>query len=207
MNSLNKNIKPFEPNGNNRHRIVLTGGPGAGKTTAADLFRREMNDKIVIVPEAATMLFSGGFPRLDIDAAKKATQYTIYNVQRNLENIVRHQHPNKVLLCDRGTIDGAAYWPEGEDSFYESFKISREEEYKRYDAVIFFESAAVGGDSIEGCNPIRTESMKEAIALNEKLKNIWCHHPNFHHIPHNKSFFKKISSAIKLLQEMLEKIT
>ena len=43
-------------------RIVLTGGPGGGKTTAADLFRREIGENIVIVPEAATMMFSGGFP-------------------------------------------------------------------------------------------------------------------------------------------------
>ena len=53
-------------------RIVLTGGPGGGKTTAADLMRREVGDRIVIVPEAATMLFSGGFPREEeIDAFKE----------------------------------------------------------------------------------------------------------------------------------------
>ncbi len=46
-----------------RCRIVLTGGPGGGKTTAADLFRREIGDRVVIVPEAATILFQGGFPR------------------------------------------------------------------------------------------------------------------------------------------------
>src|SRR6186713_3191320 len=45
-----------------RCRIVLTGGPGGGKTTAADLFRREIGDRVVIVPEAATILFAGGFP-------------------------------------------------------------------------------------------------------------------------------------------------
>ena len=44
-------------------RIVLTGGPGGGKTTAADLFRREIGNRVVIVPEAATLLFQGGFPR------------------------------------------------------------------------------------------------------------------------------------------------
>ena len=205
MKNWHTELKTFDSNGNGQHRIVLTGGPGAGKTTAADLFRREIGERIVVVPEAATMLFSGGFPRHKIDAARRATQYTIYNVQRNLENIIRHQYPNRILLCDRGTIDGAAYWPEGEESFYKALKVTRDEEYSRYDAVIFFESAAVGGDSIEGCNPTRTESDKEAIAINEKLKEIWRHHPNFHYIPHNKSFFKKISSAIKLLEEIVKK--
>ena len=44
-------------------RIVLTGGPGGGKTTAADLFRRELGERVVVVPESATILFGGGFPR------------------------------------------------------------------------------------------------------------------------------------------------
>ena len=44
------------------HRIVLTGGTGGRKTTAADWMNPEVDDLIVIVPEAATMLFSGGFP-------------------------------------------------------------------------------------------------------------------------------------------------
>jgi len=49
--------------GNNHLRIVLTGGPGGGKTTAADLFRRELGERVVLVPESATLLFMGGFPR------------------------------------------------------------------------------------------------------------------------------------------------
>ena len=50
---------------NGRCRIVLTGGPGGGKTTAGDLFRREFGERVVLVPEAATLLFSGGFPRVE----------------------------------------------------------------------------------------------------------------------------------------------
>lgn len=47
-------------------RIALTGGPGGGKTTAADLLRREFSTRVALVPETATMLFTGGFPRVDI---------------------------------------------------------------------------------------------------------------------------------------------
>ena len=39
-----------------RRRIVLTGGLGSGKTTAADLLRRELVNRVVVVPEAATIL-------------------------------------------------------------------------------------------------------------------------------------------------------
>jgi broad-specificity NMP kinase len=53
---------------------VVTGGPGGGKTTAADLFRRELGERVVVVPEAATLLFMGGFPRSNDAQARKAAQ-------------------------------------------------------------------------------------------------------------------------------------
>src|SRR6187402_2440911 len=100
------------------YRIVLTGGPGGGKTTAADLFRREIGNRAVIVPEAATMLFQGGFPRSrDIHAARIA-QTAIYQVQRNLEDVQSALYPGRILLCDRGTVDGAAYWPDGDGDYF-----------------------------------------------------------------------------------------
>ena len=103
---------------NTRCRIVLTGGPGGGKTTAADLFRREIGEKVVIVPEAATLLFSGGFPRTDEPTAIHAAQRAIFHVQRNLEDVQSALYPERILLCDRGTVDGAAYWPGGAEEFF-----------------------------------------------------------------------------------------
>ena len=60
----------------NAFRIVLTGGPGGGKTTAADLFRREIGEKVVVVRETATMLFAGGFPRVGEPKARSAYSRT-----------------------------------------------------------------------------------------------------------------------------------
>src|SRR5512134_2544854 len=92
-------------------RVVVAGGPGGGKTTAADLFRREIGEQVVIVPEAATLLFSGGFPRDPAPLAQRAAQSAIYHVQKNLEDAQLVRYPGRILLCDRGTVDGAAYWP------------------------------------------------------------------------------------------------
>ena len=127
----------------NHFRIVLTGGPGGGKTTAADLFRREIGEKVVIVPETATMLFTGGFPRVGEPKARAATQRAIFHAQVGMEDVQGALYPGRVLLCDRGTIDGAAFWPdEAPAGFFESLETSLERELARYDAVIFFESAA-----------------------------------------------------------------
>ncbi len=194
------------PNGNSRcHRIVLTGGPGGGKTTAADLMRREVGDRIVIVPEAATMLFSGGFPRPEAHHAKRSAQSAIYHVQRNLEDIHSASYPDRILLCDRGTLDSSVYWPEdGNGDFFESLHTTVEKELARYDAVIFFETAAVGHFSIEGGNPTRTESLEEAVEIDRQLQKVWGLHPQFNLIRHEKSFLKKLQIAIANLTRFLE---
>ena len=66
--------------------------------------------------------------------------------------------------------------------------------------VIFFETAAAGGASIEGGNPVRTESLDEAVALDRKLRALWSQHPRFILVPHNASFFKKISFGLAALE-------
>jgi predicted ATPase len=187
-----------------RCRIALTGGPGGGKTTAADLFRRELGESVVVVPESATILFAGGFPRSDQVDAGRAVQTAIFHVQRNLENVQSARYPDRVLLCDRGTIDGAAYWPEGDGDFFEQMGTTFETELQRYDAVVFFETAAVAGDSIEGGNPVRHESLDEAVALDARLRRLWGTHPRFSLVPHSSSFLHKITTGLALLQSIVE---
>ena len=64
-----------------RCRIAMTGGPGGGKTTAADLFRRELGEQVVIVPESATILFGGGFPRATHVRMSKVPVLTVHGAE------------------------------------------------------------------------------------------------------------------------------
>ncbi len=200
--------KTLNHNGNHLNskrppRIVVTGGPGGGKTTAADLFRRELGEKVVIVPEAGTILFSGGFPRsLEVDALK-AAQIAIYHTQRQLEVAQAAIYPERALLCDRGTVDGIAYWPDDGTDFFHTVGSSIEAELAKYDAVIFFETAAAGGMSIEGGNPVRNEDLETAVALDRRLRDAWSQHPDFTYIPHQGSFFKKLSMGLAALESRL----
>lgn len=184
-------------------RIVLTGGPGGGKTTAADLFRREIGEAVVVVPEAATMLFSGGFPRVEEPGPRRSIQRAIFEVQRNLEDVQQARFPDRVLLCDRGTVDGAVYWPGGVDAFFEAMETTLEEQLARYDAVLFFETAAAGGHVIEGGNPTRTESAAAAVALDAALRTVWSRHPRFWLIRNERSFLTKITAAFEVLQTLV----
>lgn len=191
---------------NGRCRIVLTGGPGGGKTTAADLFRREIGERVVIVPEAATLLFSGGFPRSHEIHARRSAQCAVYHVQKNLEDVQSALYPDRILLCDRGTLDGAAYFPNETQNFFEAVGSTEQAELDRYDAVIFFETAAAGGMSVEGGNPTRIESNEQALALDHRLREIWSRHPRFLIVPHNPSFVKKIMFGLAALESIVAQL-
>lgn len=190
-----------------RCRIVLTGGPGGGKTTAADLFRREIGERVVIVPESATLLFSGGFPRSSHPQAAAAAQQAIFQVQQKLEDVQSVLYPDRILLCDRGTVDGAAYFPGSPNKFFSSLGTTFEAQLARYDGVVFFESAAVGGMTIEGGNPVRNETLEEAAALDARLRELWMHHPRFILVRHDSSFFKKITLGLVELDRMVTEHT
>jgi predicted ATPase len=184
----------------------MTGGPGGGKTTAADLFRRELGEQVVIVPESATILFSGGFPRSTQVDAVRSTQTAIFQVQRSIEDVQAALYPERILLCDRGTIDGAAYWPGGNHDYFRAMGTSLEAELARYDAVVFFETAAVAGLSIEGGNPVRQESLEQARHLDAQLRELWSRHRRFLFVPHDPSFFRKLTVALTRLQALTEEL-
>ena len=189
---------------NIKKRIVLTGGPGGGKTTALDLIRREFSGKIATVPEAATMIFSGGIERSNNNQVLKAQQTAIFYLQKHLENIQRATFEHSIILCDRGSLDGLAYWPDGPDEFFKTMNTNLEDELARYDAVIFFESAAKSGESIKSNNPIRNESENSAIILDDKLQAIWSQHPNFNLINSDESFINKVMFGITTIQKIIE---
>lgn len=182
---------------------MLTGGPGGGKTTAGDLYLRELGETAIIVPEAATLLFAGGFPRVDEPDAERSLQQAIFAVQHHLEDVQGARFPERVQLCDRGTVDGAAFWPDGQDEFFAIAGTDLRQELARYDAVLFFETAAVGGLSIEGGNRYRLESVDEAVALDERLRELWSQHERFYFVPHQQSFLAKITAGLAILRSVI----
>lgn len=184
-------------------KVVITGGPGGGKTTALDLFKRELHEKIAVVPESATILFCGGVERTEDLEPLKATQKTIYQLQRNIEDIHSKLYPDRLLICDRGTLDGLAYWPGDEDDFFENINSTLEKELKNYDAVIFFETAASSGQDINSNNPVRNESSRQAVELDKKLQSIWSKHPNYHFVSSSESFIKKIMFGIMTIENVI----
>src|SRR6478672_1679074 len=134
-------------------RIVLTGGPGAGKTVISRRIAADHPDRFVLVPEAATQVYDAlqtRWDKLDVEG-RRDVQRKIYRLQVDQEDRTASANPGKILLLDRGTIDGAAYWPEGPDDYWRDVASTSERELKRYGAIIWMESAAaLGGTYYDG---------------------------------------------------------
>jgi predicted ATPase len=185
-------------------RVAITGGPGGGKSTVAGALRRELGDRVVVVPEVATHLLGGFFPAIGCAEERRAVQRAIYHVQVSLEEVHRARAgDDTVLVFDRGLVDGAAYWPEGADAFFEAMGAEVTEARGRYDAVVFLETAARGGLSIAGDNLARTEKQDEAVRVDALLHQLWSPHPEFHFIGHTPAFDTKVTSAIERLRELI----
>ena len=188
---------------NSAAAIVVTGGPGGGKTTALDLFQRELKSDVKIVPEAATLLFGHGLDRQDSGDRAKLLQRSIYRMQVGLEEIFRGFYSDRLLICDRGTLDGLAYWPDGEAGYFAAIESSFEREAARYQAVIFFQSAAIHGEDVKSNNPYRSEDSQTARALDDRLHRVWARHPNFYYIPTETSFMRKINRGLEAISSVL----
>jgi predicted ATPase len=184
-------------------RIVLTGGPAAGKTAVLDVLRKHLAGEVVVLPESATMLFSGGFPRPSDATGKRLVQRAIWQVQVSLEELFQQEHPDRPHLCDRGTLDGAAYWPGGPERFLASMGTTLASEYRRYDAVLFLETSAYSDAQYPSDNPVRIESPAQARALDARLQEVWKGHPGFHLIGHQANFYEKVALVLIELHRVL----
>ena len=119
------------------HKIVITGGPSGGKTTLIEALQKEMGAIVAVVPEAASILYRGGFPRIKSQAGLFHAQHAIYQVQQELEELIEAEHPKaKLIICDRGSLDSIAYWPKSENHFFKTLKTTRRKELLRYRWVI-----------------------------------------------------------------------
>lgn len=178
-------------------KIVLTGGPCAGKTTLTQVIAKAFPKQVAIVPEAASLLFSGGFPRWDEVECQMATQRAIFHVQNALESSYEGKYPHKILVLDRATVDGSAYWPHGTEDFFSSMQTSLEEQLKRYDKVIYLESASADDYALHRSkNPNRKESWEEAKELDARSYELWARHKSLLFVPNQRAFSVKVNEVL-----------
>lgn len=175
--------------------VVLTGGPGAGKTAVLELVRRMLCRHVALLPEAASIIFGGGFPRRDTLPARRAAQRAIVRVQQELERWITHEEPVAVGLCDRGVLDSLAYWPGPAEDFFTELGTTREKELARYAAVIHLRTPP-GDGGYNHRNPLRTETPEEAAVIDARIEQVWRDHPRRFIVPNTPDFMEKAQHAL-----------
>jgi predicted ATPase len=184
-------------------QIVLTGGPGAGKTLIARHIAAGDPERFVLVPEAATQIYDAlqtRWDRLDLPG-RRDVQRKIYHLQVEQEERIAAANPGKILLLDRGTLDGATYWPEGPDEYWRDLGISSERELERYHTIIWLQTCAVlgvyDGDQSNTC---RFEDAAGAIRSGEALLNLWKDHPRLQRINARETLDEKVLAVKQAIE-------
>jgi predicted ATPase len=178
-------------------RVVLTGGPGAGKTAVLELIRLFFCEHVKTLPEAAGIVFGGGFPRNHREAVLQAAQRAIFHVERELESTADSDNA-AVVLCDRGTIDCSAYWI-GAGDLFSSVGTTRERELERYDTVIHLRTPT-SPRAYNQDNPLRIESLAEAAVVDARILQQWSGHPHRFIVDATEDFLSKASHVLGLLR-------
>ena len=197
-------------------KIVLTGGPCAGKSASVKWIQREFTEKgykVLVVPETATELITGGVAPwtcgtpFEYQCCQMRLQLDKESVFMEAANTMPE---DKILIIyDRGMLDNLAYM--SHDDFLkglEKFKKTEKEVCEFYDAVFMLNSAANGVPEIyernkEG-NAARIENVEQAVELDNKLTKAWKIHPNFRVIESSVGFDKKMHRLINDISTFLE---
>lgn len=184
-------------------KILLTGGPSSGKSTAKEYIKKCFNTErtaVVFVNETATELMDAGLNhRRSID--NLTFQKALITLQRSKEEIYKKtaEDINKdivLMVCDRGRLDGKAFSTEDEwNTVKETCNINEEDELNEYDAVFHLETPVVNGYTIS-TNQYRTETPKEAYKRDRLLREVYKNHPNRYVIPSNPTINGKMQELI-----------
>lgn len=184
-------------------KIALTGGPNSGKTTALSVLKETFGPQVELVREAATLIFSGGFPRKDNSRVHiEAAQRIIFYTTQQMEWLAENSSSAQLIVCDRGTVDAAVYWPDGPEAFFKQMNTSLEAELARYDAVLHL-SPPKNPDFYQSTH-VRTESLDEAFAIDDRILKIWEKHPNRMIIGGTEHFFEKAELIKNFVEKLLK---
>ena len=194
-------------------KIVITGGPCAGKSTAMSRlqdFFEQLGYAVLFIHETATELISGGVAPwtcgTNIDYQKVQLKLQLEK-EKAFEEAAGTMKKEKILIvCDRGALDNKAYMPAQVFlSVLDEIGTNEVELRDNYDAVFHLVTAAKGAEEYytTANNASRTETPEQAAALDDKIINAWTGHPHFRVIDNSSDFDNKIKRLIAEIASFL----
>ena len=203
----------------NIKRIVLTGGPCAGKTTALVRIIEHFSNlgfKVFTVPEVPTMYSQGGWSYLTPNRnlyyeGELAILQTQLALEDSFMRLAETCTKPTFVVCDRGTMDISAYIaPDMWNDITGKCGTSPNELRHRYDAVLHLVSAADGAEQYytTATNSARYEQANEeglriARDLDKKVNRAWKGHPHLRVINNHDDFDAKLNRVIMEISNVL----
>ena len=196
-------------------RIVLTGGPAAGKTTLVSRilkeFKQEDGWKIITIPETATELISGfGIRPFGNCVSMLDFQYFVIEDQLHKERLALKgaamvPEDKVIIIYDRALFDDKAYINDEEfRTVLASFGKTEEEVMAGYDAVIHLVTCAKGAEFAYNFeNEARYESIGTAREKDDLTLRAWSAHPRRYIIDNSVNFDDKINRAMAQIYRIL----
>ena len=191
-------------------KIVLTGGPAAGKTTLVSRvlkeFKQEDGWRVITIPETATELISGfGIKPFGGCMSMLAFQDFVVADQIHKEKLALAAaelvpEENVLILYDRALMDDKAYVSDEEFAQVIARFDGRTEErvLANYDMVLHLITCAKGAEfAYDLGNSARTESIEYAREMDDRTLRAWSAHPNLRIIDNDSNFNNKIERALR----------
>ncbi len=196
-------------------KIVITGGPCTGKTTAMGRIKKEFTEQgynVIFIPESATELMTNGVTPRSLNSIyefqKQLLKLQIRKETRYTADVKNMSELEKVLIvCDRGVIDNKAYLKDAEfEQMLNELNLDETELRERYDAVFHLETVAKGAEEYYTLsnNVTRMETAEEAVKIDDRLICAWDEHPYFRVIDNSSDFEGKMKELISKINEFLE---
>lgn len=195
-------------------KIVITGGPCAGKTTAMCWIQNAFTTLgyyVIFVPETATELITAGITpwtmetNLEYQKSQLLLQIDKEKLYENAANKI-YKYDKILIIYDRGTMDNKAYMSNIEfATILNELKLNEIELRDNYDAVFHLVSAAKGASEYYTLtnNIARSETIEEAIEIDDKLIASWTGHPHFRVIDNSTDFEDKMKRLISEITSFL----
>lgn len=183
-------------------KIVLTGGPCAGKTSALKYISEKLETEgircLTIEEQATKLMISGRTPQNmgNYEFHKSIFESLLFEEKKTTEYSKNLSDEKVVILIDRGLLDSLAYVSQEDFDKYSNINgLSEDVIRNSYDVVFHLVTAADGSEENYSLmsNSIRSENIEEAKTLDKKLLSIWTGTPHLRVIDNSTNFEEKLS--------------
>ena len=196
------------------YKIVLTGGPCSGKTTALSWLQNEFTKKgykVLFINETATQLILSGLKEASKTPSFSFEKHVI-EMQLATEKIYEaaardlFENDKVLIVCDRGCMDCKSYISKNDfKKILTDLNTSEVKLRDSYDAVFHLVSVAKDKKELYSLenNKARGESVEEAALMDDRTLWAWTGHPHLRVIDNSTDFKNKMLRLVSEISSFL----